>query len=158
MKVRRQEGERVLFESKPSVVGTLAYYVFTLGLYALWRSRTAFMITDRRVVVAKGIINRFERTMPLAKVQDATLRRTLWITTVVVTSAGGASGVEVIGPLTHAGAQRFVEVLLDQAPGTVGSEPSLISTADELAKLADLRDRGVLTDQEFQDQKTRILK
>ncbi|MHB1488833.1 MAG: SHOCT domain-containing protein [Acidimicrobiales bacterium] len=157
MEVRRQEGERVLFESKPSVVGTLAYYVFTLGLYALWRSRTTFLITDRRVVVAKGIINRFERTMPLVKVQDATVRRTLWITTVVVTSAGGASGVEVIGPLTQEGAQHFVEVLLDQAPGTVGPELSLKSTADELAKLADLRDRGILTDQEFQVQKTKIL-
>ncbi|HJS72150.1 MAG TPA: SHOCT domain-containing protein [Acidimicrobiia bacterium] len=31
------------------------------------------------------------------------------------------------------------------------------STADELAKLASLRDRGVLTDQEFQSQKAALL-
>jgi hypothetical protein len=31
------------------------------------------------------------------------------------------------------------------------------STADQLAKLADLRDRGVITDQEFQQQKAAIL-
>jgi hypothetical protein len=31
------------------------------------------------------------------------------------------------------------------------------SSADELAKLADLRDRGVITDADFQQQKAKIL-
>lgn len=35
--------------------------------------------------------------------------------------------------------------------------PSLSSTADELAKLADLRERGLLTDQEFAAQKAKLL-
>lgn len=37
---------------------------------------------------------------------------------------------------------------------TVASAPS---SADELAKLADLRDKGVLTDAEFAQQKTKLL-
>ncbi len=38
---------------------------------------------------------------------------------------------------------------------TAGAGPT--STADELAKLADLKDRGVITDVEFADQKAKIL-
>ncbi len=43
-------------------------------------------------------------------------------------------------------ARRYIQ----QAAGTP-------NTADELAKLADLRDRGVITPQEFEQQKARIL-
>ena len=39
---------------------------------------------------------------------------------------------------------------VQEAAGTSGP-------ADELAKLADLRDRGVITDAEFQSEKARIL-
>jgi putative oligomerization/nucleic acid binding protein/phospholipase D-like protein len=35
--------------------------------------------------------------------------------------------------------------------------PDSSSTADQLAKLADLHDRGVITDQEFQQQKAKVL-
>ncbi len=41
------------------------------------------------------------------------------------------------------------------AAGTAGEGSA--SSADELAKLADLRDRGVLSDEEFQAQKARLL-
>ena len=35
--------------------------------------------------------------------------------------------------------------------------PESTSPADQLAKLADLRDRGVITDEEFQQQKAKVL-
>lgn len=35
---------------------------------------------------------------------------------------------------------------------------SIPSTADELSKLADLRDKGVITDDEFETQKARLLR
>ena len=36
------------------------------------------------------------------------------------------------------------------------AEPE-ITVADELGKLADLRDRGILSDEEFQEQKSKLL-
>ncbi len=39
----------------------------------------------------------------------------------------------------------------------IRSVSGLPSTADELAKLADLRNQGVINDQEFEAQKTRVL-
>jgi len=43
-----------------------------------------------------------------------------------------------------------------QMSGTPAAAPSM-SPTDEIAKLADLRDRGALTDAEFQAQKKRVL-
>jgi hypothetical protein len=42
-------------------------------------------------------------------------------------------------------------------PPSVPAQPGPSSVADELAKLADLRDKGVLTDAEFAAQKARLL-
>lgn len=44
------------------------------------------------------------------------------------------------------------------APVTVATGQATVSVADELLKLAELRDKGVLTEQEFQSQKSAILK
>jgi hypothetical protein len=38
-----------------------------------------------------------------------------------------------------------------------GGAPAAASTVDSLTKLADLRDRGVLTEDEFQAQKKKLL-
>jgi len=45
----------------------------------------------------------------------------------------------------------------DQAFGNYVKQATGGSTADELSKLADLRDRGVITDTEFQAQKAKLL-
>ena len=52
-----------------------------------------------------------------------------------------------------------IQERLQQGPGMgVGSAPrSTGDIAEQLEKLADLRDRGVLTDAEFEDQKQRLL-
>jgi len=47
--------------------------------------------------------------------------------------------------------QEAIRDYLNRAAGTTGS------TADELHRLADLRDRGVLTDEEFQRLKERLV-
>lgn len=49
--------------------------------------------------------------------------------------------------------ERAQREYVREAAGT----PSAESTADELAKLANLRDRGVITDTEFDRQKTALL-
>ena len=43
------------------------------------------------------------------------------------------------------------------APGGTGTDGGSASTADQLAKLADLRDRGVLSPEEFDREKAKVL-
>lgn len=42
-------------------------------------------------------------------------------------------------------------------PGAPAAQPPAVSTADELAKLASLREQGVISEDEFQQQKQRLL-
>ncbi len=48
--------------------------------------------------------------------------------------------------------QKAFDAYVKQTAGTSGS-----SSAEELAKLADLKEKGVLTDAEFEAQKAKIL-
>jgi ABC-type multidrug transport system fused ATPase/permease subunit len=48
--------------------------------------------------------------------------------------------------------QKALDAYVKEAAGTDGS-----NTADQLSKLADLRSQGVITDAEFETQKTKIL-
>ena len=115
---------------RPSVFWTFPRYVFTLGLWALWRSRHQFVLTNQRVGRLQGIITKDEKTVPIGRIQDVNLKRSIltggWVT---LSSAGGALSIETIGPLTRDGARQFADTLsaqqnrhagdgLSAAPGT----------------------------------------
>jgi len=164
--IELQPGEHVVIIEHPYFWGVIPRYVFTLGLYAFWRSRAYFILTDQRVISAAGIVNRIVKSIPLARVQDATLHRNLWIAEVRFTSAGGAAGIERLGPFSNPGARQFQQSLLSLAhisgdgTGSLGSNgfnSTSTSVADQLTKLVALRDSGVLTDNEFIAQKTKLL-
>jgi hypothetical protein len=54
--------------------------------------------------------------------------------------------------------QRTIqEMMAKSAPGSQGTAQPTPDPVEQLSKLADLRDRGVLTEAEFQAQKARIL-
>jgi Short C-terminal domain/Phospholipase_D-nuclease N-terminal len=75
-----------------------------------------------------------------------------WLGTLIylVVRGGGMYARDV----RHAQAtRRAMTALLDQG----GESGSSASTAEELRKLADLRSSGVLTDQEFEAQKAKLL-
>ena len=61
------------------------------------------------------------------------------------------------GGKMHEHAERDAQVQEQQFRKYVQEAAGSESTADQLAKLADLRDRGVITADEFQSQKAKIL-
>lgn len=110
--IRLHDEEEILVDLMPSVWWTWPRYLFTLGLWKFWRARHHFVLTNQRVVVAKGIINKTEQSVPLNRIQDAALRRSpLTGGAVVLSSAGGPLGVGVIGPLTRAEATQFADTM-----------------------------------------------
>ena len=93
-----QSGEVVVRELRPTPLGVWPLYIVTLGLYEIWRRRTRFILTNQRVIISKGVVNRAVRFLPLDRVQDATLKNQLWIASILLSSAGGVSGIESVGP------------------------------------------------------------
>lgn len=145
----------------------------TIGLYHFWRKAKVFAVTDQRILTKKGIINKNERNLPLIYVQDASVTRSLGVGNVSVSTAGGGEGLSKIGPLKSAEARRFTDAILAHArkemPGqglrhgeTSGSATPSGGTPGEdaytqLRKLGELRDAGVLSDEDFEAKKTELL-
>ena len=138
-------------------------FVLWIPLAALpavrWRF-TLFVLTNERVITRTGVIAKHSKEIPLETINDVTfgqrvIERIIGAGDLIIESAG------------ESGQNRFTDI---RSPEQVQLEiyraaesrkgigrsggPSL---ADELAKLADLRDKGVLSDEEFQIRKRKLL-
>jgi membrane protein YdbS with pleckstrin-like domain len=110
--VRLHPNERIVLDLMPSPFWTVGLYIFTLGLWEFWRRRHHFVVTNERVIVVKGVLNRSEQSAPLARVQDVRLQRSLRTGgSVVLSTAGGSTGVESIEFLTRADALAFADAV-----------------------------------------------
>jgi hypothetical protein len=168
-----QPGERIVREIQPSPLVTWAFYILTLGLWEFWRQNTHYYLTDRRVIACKGVLNRSAQSIPLDRVQDAIIKNHLWVASIIVSSAGGGAGVAELLNLRTYEAREFLDDLnsriggalpgglaASNAPTPAPAAPvstSPVSVADELTKLAGLRDAGVLSDEELSAQKKKLL-
>lgn len=160
-----QPGEDVLVDMIPSAFWTFPKYVYTLGLWAIRRSRHRFTVTNRRAAVTAGILSYRERELPLAKVQDVTLHRSINSGGhVSLSSAGGALGIEQIGPLSRAKASEFAAALTALvSPRSEGAysptwpPPAPTHMVSDLERLTALRERGALSDEEFNSLKRKLL-
>jgi uncharacterized membrane protein YdbT with pleckstrin-like domain len=83
--------DNVLFDNLAFYLGLVAVLRFTVIIILWWIER--IVITDKRVMLAEGLINHNVGMMPLSKVTDLTFRRTftgrlLGYGTLIVESAG----------------------------------------------------------------------
>lgn len=164
--LRLQEGERVIMICAPGPTWFLASrYIGTFGLYSFWRKKTIWVLTNQRVISRRGILSVSERSVPTQYVQDATVQSTWVVGSVVITTAGGAFSLQGFGPLPKEEAQRFADAIMATAranwanreSGATSGLENASDVAGLLRKLADLRDSGVLTEDEFQAKKMDLL-
>jgi membrane protein YdbS with pleckstrin-like domain len=98
------ENEVVTMRIRPRKV--MWRYLATLGLWEASRRSTAFTVTNRRVVVETGLLNRHARAIPLPRVQDVAVRTGRWQGFIDVSSRDGSRDV-LIGPLRSPVARRL---------------------------------------------------
>jgi len=156
-----QPGEVVVRDMRRSPLARLGAEVCTLGLYEIPRRRTHLILTNQRVITSRGVLHRSVRSLPLDRIQDASLSNTFWAAKIVFSTAGGRAGIEALTGLRTRTARAFMADLTPRIGPAVsgglmgsGSKPSI---ADEIQKLAQLRDAGTLTGEEFEAQKAKLL-
>ena len=99
--------------ARPGHVATLPRFMLTLGLYGFWRRRDASVLTDRRVLMGKGIVRRDERSIPLSHVDDVRFARTGLNAYADLTIADQRHGtVKRVGPMSTPNAHRFAREIL----------------------------------------------
>ena len=126
-----------------------------------------FVVTSDRLIHREGLVSKRSMEIPLEAINDVRfnqriLERIVGAGDLVIESAG-TRGQEVFSNIRN---PEFVQKTIyelgeqNRAQNAGGLRPAggAPSMTTELQRLADLRDRGVLTEQEFQEQKSRILR
>lgn len=109
------KGESVVVVARPSRLARVPRYLVTLGLYGLWRKRNTSIVTDRRMLLGRGVLNRKEQSIPIGRIDDVSYVRR-WMSCysdVIVDTKRGQEMVRV-GPLTCGKARRFTSELQER--------------------------------------------
>ncbi len=137
--------------------------VETVRTVADWLNEQ-YIITNRRVVEVRGIINKHVRDSALEKVNDVDMTQSLvgrllgYGTVQIIT--GSDIGVNMFRRISNPA--RFKREMLNakerlHASTRIPSESEEASITDLIAELDDLRQKGVLTEEEFQAKKAELL-
>jgi hypothetical protein len=111
-----EHGESVVLVARPAITAVWPKYLITLGLYGLWRRHDVSIITDRRVLVGKGIISRKEQSFPFARINDAVyVRKGLYAYCEIASTLRGRSHVQRVGPLSARNARRFTAEIISRS-------------------------------------------
>lgn len=127
-----------------------------------WRT-TYFVVTTDRVIYRQGVVARTGIEIPLERISNVNFHqsiteRLLGVGDILVQS-GGEDGEQTFSDISRPEeVQNIVNSCIQtRASKTFMGAPSLSGIAHELERLEALRDRGTLTDEEFEEQKRRLL-
>jgi hypothetical protein len=110
-----QDGEEVLLTASPSRAALLHKYVFTLGLYGIWRKRDTAVVTTRRLLISRGVFRREEHSIAISDIDSARYTRRFLNSYAQITIGGRSRRrTEEIGPLSSRTARRFVGEILSR--------------------------------------------
>jgi membrane protein YdbS with pleckstrin-like domain len=119
-----------------------------------------FVVTSERVIHRSGWISKHQKDIPLDRIQNVGFTQSVFERII------GAGDLEHVQKTIYVVREQDEQRRLRPAPAAppprsapqaVATVPGAPPVADELAKLADLRDRGVISEAEFQAQKARLL-
>jgi uncharacterized membrane protein YdbT with pleckstrin-like domain len=138
--------------------------VWFLGRYAKWIT-TNFVLTSDRLIYRSGVASRQGREIPLERLNDVSfhqsiLQRILGAGDLLIESAG-ERGQEQFGSFAHPQdtqneVHRAIEAAAARDADRMAGRREL-SPLEQLEKLEELRQRGVITQAEFELKKAKLL-
>jgi uncharacterized membrane protein YdbT with pleckstrin-like domain len=127
-----------------------------------WRT-TYFVVTTERIIFRQGVVARDGVEIPLDRLanvnfKQSALERLLGVGDILLQS-GGQDGEQTFSDISRPDEvqKTIISTLSDRSNRRFEGAPSLAGVAHELERLEALRDRGTLTEAEFEEQKRRLL-
>jgi uncharacterized membrane protein YdbT with pleckstrin-like domain len=149
--------------------GSLAVGAIILLWYCLRRAikwATAhFVVTNERVIHRQGLISKTSMEIPLDRIQNVRFHQGVFERMIgagdIILESAGEQGTNTFSDIRHPEqTQKIIyehaETFTMRMQGGVRQEAAPSATQD-LQRLADLRDRGAITEEEFQAQKAKLL-
>jgi uncharacterized membrane protein YdbT with pleckstrin-like domain len=159
--VVRNRSEWILFPVLALAVIALFWF---LGRYTKWVT-TNFVLTSDRLIYRSGVVSRQGREIPLERLNDVSfhqslLQRLLGAGDLLIES-GGERGQEQFGSFAHPqDTQNEVHLAIEAAAARDADRMAgrrELSPLEQLEKLEELRQRGVITQAEFELKKAKLL-
>jgi membrane protein YdbS with pleckstrin-like domain len=135
-----------------------------LGVRLLRWQTTHFVVTSERLVFRSGILAKQSRDIPLEKINDIASNQTFFERLLgagdLLIESAGERGLQTFSDIPHPdGVQqeiyRQIEDNQSRMVGGGGIRPP--SVTDQIAALADLRDRGAISPAEYEAKKAQLL-
>lgn len=143
----------------PSGIGIVALLVWWIKV-----THTTLTIDDEKSVLREGVFSKsmsevYHEDVRNTQISKSFLQRMFGVGNLRISSAGqGDMEISIPGIPKPAEAKRIISRHgRDKSQSIDSATNNTSSIADELEKLADLKDRGVLDEDEFQAQKEKIL-
>jgi uncharacterized membrane protein YdbT with pleckstrin-like domain len=133
--------------------------------YMAWRT-TNFVVTTDRLIYRNGVLSKSGIEIPLDRVNNVLFSQKLFERMLghgdLIIESAGESGRQAFADVRKPSAvqneiYRQIEANENRKFDRIGTGGGTASVADELAKLDDLRARGVISADEFAAQKSRLL-
>jgi uncharacterized membrane protein YdbT with pleckstrin-like domain len=147
-------------------------WLLVLGIFGIWALvsvrviadwwTTQYVLTSERVVRRAGVFSRQGTEIPLEVINNVAfsqgfLERLVHSGDLLIESAGETGQSRFTDIPDPEGLQSQIYQVRERRQLILNTGSVQTSVADELAKLADLRDRGILSAEEFEEQKRRLL-
>ena len=127
-----------------------------------WRT-TYFVVTSHRLIYRQGVVSRDGVEIPLERVNNvnfsqSVVERMIGVGDLLIES-GGQDGQQTFTDIAQPErVQNIIHSTIQARTGSrSGATSGSMSIADELERLEALRDRGTISDDEFLEQKRRLL-
>ena len=140
----------------------IVYALWLLGKFMSWWF-THFVVTSDRVIYRHGVLAKRGVEIPLERITNINFAQKIFERIIgagdLQIDSAGAEGQSYFSNIRHPdGVQQEIYRQMEaHDKKKAGWSAPKASAADELEKLANLRDRGAITDQEFETKKAQLL-
>ncbi len=137
-----------------------------IGVRLLRWQTTNFVVTSDRLVYRVGVLAKHGQEIPLERVNDISFSRTLWERIIgagdLLIESAGERGQQTFSDIPHPDAvqQMIYQQIEANDRRSTGARDSTRSATipEQIAQLADLRDRGALSDAAFEAKRDELLR
>jgi uncharacterized membrane protein YdbT with pleckstrin-like domain len=157
-----------LFDSSIAILACLVLLLVSvlwfIGRYLKWTT-TNFVVTTDRLIFRSGVLAKHGKEIPLERVNDISFHQGVFERMIgagdLMLESGGERGQETFSDIPHpAKVQNEIYRQIEASQGRTADRMAghhELSVPEQLEKLDDLRQRGVLSQAEFDAKKAQLL-